>query len=683
MTDRDPLADYREKRDFRRTPEPPPAAVQPRGGQVFVVHRHEARQLHYDLRLEHGGVLCSWAVPKGFSYDPAQKHLAVRTEDHPLAYEHFDGRIPKGQYGAGTMTLWDKGHYELKVFPTWEAALAKGELKLVLHGRRLRGEWHLVRTQQGPNTWLLFKTRDGFAGPDRDSVLGIDLGRAPLAPLPDFLEPMRWATPGAPFVDPTWLFEVEFAGRRSLLRKDGPLVTLPGQPAVDPGLAAAAASLRGHRALLDGVLVATDAQGRPDATATARALAGGDLQTLCYYAFDLLHWEDYDLRALPLLDRKAALRALLPAHPRLLFVDHVAGNGPGLLEAIAARGLPAMVGKRGASLYQSGPSDDWRRIAVADAPATYQDRAEPAPERTPTPTAWQQVRPSNLTKVYWPGAGHTKGDLLAYYATVAEWLLPHLRDRPLHLQRFPDGIDGKSFYQRDAGPQAPAWLSTTPIEHDGALVPHLVVGDLPTLLHAINLGSIDLHPWLSRVGHLDQPDYAVLDLDPKEAPFAWVVRLARAAGRLLRGIGLRPLLKTSGKRGMHVFVPLQPGYGYEHSRMFTEAVARCLVRELPELATIERAPERREGKVYLDFLQNRRSQTIVPPYAVRPVAAASVSAPLHWDELEDDGLDPARFTLQTMPTRLQQHGDLFRPALEDGQDLAPAIDALAQLLRGR
>ena len=226
-------------------------------------------------------------------------------------------------------------------------------------------------------------------------------------------------------------------------------------------------------------------------------------------------------------------------------------------------------------------------------------------------------------------------------------------------------------------------MRTAPIEHDGTIVPHHVVDDLDTLLHVVNLGSIDLHPWLSRVPSLDEPDFAVLDLDPKTAPFAHVVRIARAAGRLLRGIGLRPLLKTSGKNGMHVFVPLRRGFGYDHARMFTEAVARVLVRELPEIATVERLPDQREGRVYLDFLQNRRSQTIVPPYSVRPVRGASVSAPLRWDELEDDDLSPRRFTIQTMPARVAAHGDLFRKALDDPQDLLPAIDALGDVLRGR
>jgi bifunctional non-homologous end joining protein LigD len=390
---------------------------------------------------------------------------------------------------------------------------------------------------------------------------------------------------------------------------------------------------------------------------------------------------------------QAALRTLIPEQPRVLFVDHVAGDGASLLRAIADAGLPAAIGKRASSPYTSGPSPDWQRIAAdAVAPAA----AGPAPRgRTRTnaragaspparaaerPARW---KPSNLGKVYWPAEGFTKGDLLGYYQSVADVLLPHLRDRPLHLNRYPDGIDGKSFYQREVKDGSPAWVRTAPIPHDGAIVPHHVVDDLDTLLHVVNLGSIDLHPWLSRVGSLDAPDWSVLDLDPKDAPFAHVVRIARAAGKLLRGIGLRPLLKTSGKNGMHVFVPLRPGYTYDHSRMFCEAVARVLVRELPDIATVERLPDQREGKVYLDFLQNRKSQTIVPPYSVRPVRGASVSAPLRWDELEQDGLSPRLFTIHTMPERVARDGDLFRKALDDPQDLLPAIAALEDVLRGR
>ena len=674
----DSLADYRRKRDFGATPEPAPGPAIQRGDNVFVVHRHEARQLHYDLRLEHGGVLKSWAVPRGFSFDPSEKRLAVRTEDHPLEYEHFSGRIPKGQYGAGTMTIWDRGRYELIKIPSWEASLAQGELKVLLYGRRLRGEWHLVRTQQAKNSWLLFKSKDRYAGHARDSALGIELADAPTRDVPLALPPMQWLGERAPARDTDWVFEMEFEGLRTLAHKRGQTTDLTNVAAVPSAVAEGMADLRCHTAVLDGVLVALDAGGRPSRAALAAALRGEPSVNLAYYAFDLLQWEEFDLRALPLLDRKAALRTLVPAQSRVLFVDHVAGDGTSLLTALATAGLPAAIGKRATSPYVSGPCDAWQRLPTATQPQRRQ--APSAPSRPPAAPRW---KPSNLDKVYWPAEGFTKGDLLAYYGAIADVLLPHLRDRPLHLNRFPDGIDGKSFYQREVKDGSPAWVRTAPIPHDGTIVPHHVVDELDTLLHVVNLGSIDLHPWLSRVGSLDAPDFAVLDLDPKQAPFAHVVRIARAAGKLLRGIGLRPLLKTSGKHGMHIFVPLQPGYTYDHSRMFTEAVARVLVRELPDIATVERLPDQRDGKVYLDFLQNRKSQTIVPPYAVRPIRGASVSAPLAWDELEHPELSPQRFTIQTMPQRVADLGDLFRKALDDRQDLLPAIAALEDVLRQR
>jgi len=675
---RDPLAEYREKRDFAATPEPDPAQPTTRSDDVFVVHRHEARQLHYDLRLERNGVLKSWAVPRGFSYAPSEKRLAVRTEDHPLEYEHFHGRIPKGQYGAGTMTIWDRGTYELVKIPTWQQAMEQGELKIVLNGRRLRGEWHLVRTQQANNSWLLFKSKDRFSGPDRDSVLGVELDDAPRRDVTAPVDVMRAAGERGAFRDPAWLFEMQFAGLRVLARKAGDDAALLGVDGVPPRVAQGLAALRADVALLDGVLVATDDNGRPSRARLDDALANARGDELLYYAFDLLQWEDYDLRALPLVDRKAALRALLGDRSGVQFVDHVAGDGPALLRAIDDAGLPGAIGKRAASRYTEGPSDDWQHVpAGARAEAAGTSAASPA-----IPTATSRFKPSNLGKVYWPAEGFTKGDLLAYYAAIADALLPHLQRRPVHFNRFPDGIDGKSFYQREVKDGTPDWVGRADVPHDGALVPHHVIDDRDSLLYAVNLGSIDLHPWLSRVGTFEQPDYAVIDLDPKDAPWPHVVRIARATGRLLRGIGLRPLLKTSGKTGMHVFVPLQPGYTYEHSKMFCEAVARVLVRELPDIATVERLPQNRDGKVYVDFLQNRKSQTIVPPYSARPVRAASVSAPLLWDELEDSALTPQRFTIQTMPQRVAERGDLFANALTDRQDLLPAIAALEEVLKG-
>ena len=227
---KEPLERYEEKRDFRRTPEPRGGAAAAEGGRapVFVVHRHEARRLHYDLRLEVDGVLWSWAVPRGFSYETSKKRLAVRTEDHPLEYEEFHGMIPKGEYGGGTMTIWDRGTYELRYADSMPAARATGEIKVILRGRRLRGEWHLVETKGEERQWLLFKSRDRYSGPDRDSVLGVDLTRAPEAPLPKRLTRMRPAERVEPFSAPDWLFELDYAGQRVLAFRDGERCGLRG-----------------------------------------------------------------------------------------------------------------------------------------------------------------------------------------------------------------------------------------------------------------------------------------------------------------------------------------------------------------------------------------------------------------------------------------------------------------------
>jgi bifunctional non-homologous end joining protein LigD len=671
-----PIDEYRRKRDFEKTPEPQPTTGRAEGNR-FVVHRHEARSLHYDLRIEAGGVLACWAVPKGFSYLPADKRLAVRTEDHPLEYESFEGSIPKGQYGAGTMRIWDAGTYEVRKAPGIAQALEKGELKLELRGRRLRGEWHLVRTrqEQGKN-WLLFKARDRYAGSGSDLFAGADMSRAARKPLPRRVARME-AEPGEkPFDDPDWLFEPAFPGRRVLARVEDARVSLEaGSEDLAgrlPAIAGALAAVRARTALFDGVVVALDAENRPSEEALARELEQGGAGAVLYL-FDLLYAEDWDLRGLPLRERQVALRGLLPESGRLLLVEPVAERGRVLAGAAARSGLPAVIAKRAAGPYRGGASKDWLRIPVTAARAVRPlrvSRARSAPAMVVT----------HPRKVYWPEQGHTKGDLVGYYDQLAEFLLPHLRDRPLHLYRWPDGVRGKSFYQKQLPEELLAQLETVNVARDGEEpVLYAMCNDRRALLTLINTGSIDLHPWFSRKSSLDSPDWAVLDLDPKQAPLASVIKIARAAGRLLRGLGLEPYLKTSGSTGLHVCLPLKPGYSFEQSRMFCEAVARLLVRDHPQLATVQRAVGRREGRVYIDFLQNRREQTIVPPYVVRPVEAASVSMPLEWDELEGR-FRIEDFNLSTAPRRLERTGDLFRTALSRPQNLAPAIEALGRML---
>ncbi len=677
------IDDYRAKRNFGRTPEPAPEGLDTRTpGARFVVHRHDARRLHYDLRIEMEGVLRSWAVPKGFSYDPKDKHLALRTEDHPLEYFDFHGLIPKGEYGAGSMTIWDRGRYEVLLAESPAQAVLDGELKLILRGRKLRGEWHMVKTRQEENSWLLFKSKDRYAGLARDSALGVDLDLALERDMPRSVRSMEAGGSRGAFSDPEWLFEARFEGRRLLIEKKGEQVRLRGLKRRFDGLEQAVRNVRAENALIDGVLLVQDENGRPDRERLARRLAGKSDDPLCFYAFDLLYYDEFDLRPLPLVDRKGALRAILPPSAELLFLDHVLGSGEDLLRATEAAGLRGIYAKRAGSAYRAGAHGDWQSIQAQGQAQSLDLGVAEALSKTQRHRTRNRVKYSNLDKVFWPAEGFTKGDLINYYERVADVLLPYLAERPVHLNRHPDGIEGKSFYQRQAKEGTPAWVTTELIASDthGEAIPQIICNDRDTLMYLANLGSIDLHPWLSRRGSLDSPDWGIIDLDPKEAPFGDVVRIARETGMLLRGIGLRPLLKTSGATGLHIYVPLEPGYTYEQVRMFCEGVARVVARDLKEIATVERVIGAREGKVYVDYGQNRRGQTVVPPYVPRPVRGASVSTPLEWDELDSD-LHPSKFTIQTVLRRLDERGDLFRPALDDPQDLMPAVAQLEEHLR--
>jgi bifunctional non-homologous end joining protein LigD len=677
------IEDYKAKRDFKKTPEPPPGEARARtGARVFVVHRHEARRLHYDLRLEMEGVLKSWAVPKGFSYDPAVKKLAVRTEDHPLEYEHFEGVIPKDSYGAGTMTIWDRGRYVLPKGEDGAKKVSDGKLEIILYGKKLRGEWHLVRTKRGKDEWILFKSKDRYARPESEAPPFFDLERAHEGPIPEDVVPMEPGDVAAPFSDPSWLFEMKFVGRRLLATKQGDRIHLHTKSGEDltsrfPKIVRELLTLRVENGLLDGVLVALDEGKRPSPEKLDRLLKGDGKESAYFYAFDLLYYEDWDIRDLPLVERKTILDSIIPKLTHILFVDHVRGRGDALHDMTVAAGLAGVIAKDSAGSYLAGPSPGWRDIPAqpseenqgGDVLETLRQAAPKRTERT--------IKYTNRNKVFWPGEGYTKGDLITYYEQIADWLLPYLNERPIHMLRYPDGIEGKLFYQKDAPGHVPDWIEKEPIDSEsrGEPIRYIICNDRATLLYMINLGSIDLHPWFSRRGSLETPDWAIIDLDPKEAPFTHVVKVARTLGKLLRGIGLRPYLKTSGKTGLHIVIPLLTEYTYQQARTFCEGVARYVANEHKDIATVERVVSQRGKRVYIDYLQNHQGQTIVPPYVVRPVPGAQVSAPLDWDELDSE-LHPSQFTIKTMPERLSRLGDIFRGTLTDKQNLLPAIEAL-------
>jgi bifunctional non-homologous end joining protein LigD len=294
---------------------------------------------------------------------------------------------------------------------------------------------------------------------------------------------------------------------------------------------------------------------------------------------------------------------------------------------------------------------------------------------------------TNLTKVFWPEERYTKGDLIEYYRAVAPWLLPWLADRPLVLTRYPDGIEGKSFYQKDAPEWTPDWVRTVTVQSENSekALDYFVAGDVESLLYLANLGTIPLHVWHSRVADLDHPDWCLLDLDPKDAPFAHVVEVASFLHELCEHIGLPHYVKTSGSTGLHVLIPLGNQMTYEQSRTLGEALAGITVKALPEISTVARAVKSRASKVYVDYLQNRRGQLIAAPFCVRPRPGATVSAPLTWDEVGPK-LDLRDYTIKTMPERmaaLSQNGvgDPCVAVLSDKPDLLAALERLAERAR--
>ncbi|HET8624598.1 MAG TPA: DNA ligase D [Gemmatimonadales bacterium] len=835
ITPHDPLAPYRAKRTLDRTPEP--AGARPEAGaQLFVVHKHAARRLHYDLRLELDGVLVSWAVPKGPSPNPADKRLAVHVEDHPLEYGDFEGIIPAGNYGAGGVIVWDRGRWTPIGDP--RDGLAAGKLLFELDGFKLHGRWTLVKIKKAEKEWLLIKERDAHVAssselPEASVLSGLTVeevkeGRTPAAGIaadaarlgaPNRVVKleakllMLAETADAPFSRSGWVFELKLDGYRVLAGKQGDEARLLTRNGNDcsvsfPEVERAVRALPVDRAVLDGEVVALDADGKPSfqrLQGRAKVTRAIDVRRavvdtpVTFFAFDLLSVEGYDLRQLPLTERKALLSRVVPASGVVRYLDHFETDGKAMYEQVQARGLEGIIAKKADSPYRAGRSSAWLKMRTrqvepfvvvgfteprgsrggfgalhvardTDGDLVYAGRVgsgfsdaelrdlrkeleskarktppcsgpvpkekgttwvdpeleceveyaeitdegllrqpvlvsgvrkraragqtgreqktrarqqakpvePPAPSRPLAPAPAERVQFTNRDKIYWPNDGYTKGDLIDYYRAVAPWLLPYLADRPVVLTRFPDGIEGKSFYQKDAPPFTPEWVRTATLPSEERDIDYIVVEDIDTLLYLANLGSIPLHIWGSRVSSISRPDWCVLDLDPKEAPFTNVVKVARAAHALCERIELPHFVKTSGSSGLHVMIPLGRQLSWDECRSFGELLARMLVDELPDIATVTRQVSRRGGKVYVDYLQNIEGQLIVAPFSVRPLPGAPVSTPLEWREVTPK-LDIRGFTMRTVPKRLHKRKrDPLAAVLTTTPDLGAALAALGK-----
>ncbi len=653
-----PLDEYRRKRDARRTPEPvPDDDPAPGPGDRFVIQEHHARRLHWDVRLEHDGVLASWAVPKGLPMDPETIRLAVRTEDHPMEYLEFSGEIPAGEYGGGSMTIWDAGTYETE---KWNAR----EVIVSMRGERARGRFVFIHTgrEGGKDNWLL---RRSDPAPDRD-------------PLPHDALPAVAAQGPLPSGSGWWL-QVSFGGRRVIVRVEGGrarVTDADGAELTAPTLRELGPSLGATQVLLDGEL-------------TGR----GEL-----WIGDLLHLDGRDARALPFSERRALLEGLPlhGSHWRLapVFPD----GGSEVVAAVAAQDLPAVIAKKGSSPYRVEPGRDWVRVATTEArPPTGSERAadperaaEPAREAGPQPAGRAdagatearrspglgRAKLTNPNKVLYPLTGTTKSDVLEHYLAVAEVMLPHLRDRALTMVRWPDGVEKPSFFEKDVSRHAPSWIRTARVGTPGGrseTADFPVIDDVEGLAWAANLAALELHVPQWRLGPRDgrqPPDLVVFDLDPGEG--TTVVDCARVAERLaerLAADGLVAYPRTSGGKGMQLYLPVTVSKP-ERTSEFAKAMAEELARQTPGRVTAVMAKARRRGKVFVDWSQNNPHKTTIASYSLRGRARPTVATPVTWDEVRACRRpDDLVFTAADLPARIAEHGDLLAPLLRDPQRL--------------
>ncbi len=890
------LKKYEEKRDFSKTAEPKAGKSKDKNSLQFVIQKHDASRLHYDFRLEMDGVLKSWAVPKGPSTNPQNKRLAMMVEDHPFDYKDFEGIIPKGEYGGGTVIVWDEGTYEpieeIKGKKAQEKHLLKqladGSVKIKLHGEKLKGEFALVRTKgMGENGWLLIKHKDDFAstkditkqdqsvlsgktidamkknaemvwkdgkeqkvstakktnakepGPE-EAIIGEQeevnvksiLKKAPKSEIPEAIKPMLATLIDEPFDDDAWQYEVKWDGYRALafinkgnvdlLSRNNKSFNDKFYPIYD------LLSEWKINAVLDGEILVLNDKGISQfgALQNWRSEADGEL---VFYVFDLLWYDGKNLMDLPLYQRQAVLNEILPGNDDRVRLGKVfKASGIDFFAAAEKMGLEGIIAKKINSTYVSDRrSKDWLKIKVSKrqevviagftknedtskafsslllgvyekgklqyvgkvgtgfsdklqktmmkqfeplitgkspfeelpdvnkpsrfrpnppkAKATWlkpelvcevaftevtddgvfrhpsfqgmrEDKqakevireeeiatAEVVPQQAPetekhseaiqapkhserktllNPKDQTQVRKikghelkfTNLSKIYWPEDKVTKRDMFNFYYQIADYILPYLKDRPQSLNRFPGGIHGKSFYQKDVKGKAPEWAKTFPYENgEGEKKEYLVGTDEASLLWMASLGCIEMNPWFSRIQSPDHPDYCVIDLDPDKNTFDQVVEAALETKKVLDAIDVPSYCKTSGSTGMHIYIPLNAKYTYEQSQMFAKLVVNMVHNNLPEYTSLERMISARKGKMYLDFLQNRPGATIAGPYSLRPKIGATVSMPLHWDEVKK-GLKMQDFNIFNAMDRLKVEGDLFKGVLGKGIDLMKAVN---------
>jgi bifunctional non-homologous end joining protein LigD len=762
----DRLEQYRAKRSPDRTPEPMGSEkTSEPADRRFVVQEHHATRLHWDLRLEREGVAVSWAIPNGLPDAPKDNRLAVRTEDHPIEYIDFEGDIPRGEYGAGKMRIWDRGTYEeLK----WEPR----KVEVRFHGERLDGRYALFPLDKDdkPKNWMIHRM-DPPADPAAE-------------PMPDKLVPMLARTGPLPRDDEHWAYEVKWDGVRAICHSEPGRLRLHSRNLLDitpryPELSRLNRALSHHRAVLDGEVVALDAEGRPSFGALQRRMHVASETAVrrlarevpvTYVIFDLLWLDGHPLMQLPYVERRAALTELeLGDGERWRVPDYVVGHGAQLLAATAEQGLEGVIAKRLDSPYEPGrrgaswikvknvhtqevviggwvPGEGRRRdrigallVGVRDdgdlryagrvgtgfteheldrlaellAPLEREDspfapgeaapprdaiyieprlvaevefrdwtdagilraasykglRDDKPPEavvreeagRTVADVGGREVRLSNLDKVLYPKAGFAKRDVIDYYARIAPAVLPHLEGRALTLKRYPNGVEAPYFYEKNAPSHRPEWVRTARVGG----IDYVVVEDEATLVWLANLADLELHTSLSRASDPATPTMVAFDLDPG-APATVVdcCRVAELLHGMFDGLGLQCFAKTSGSKGMQVYVPINAEATYAQTKGFSKAVAELLAREEPGLVVARQTKSARGGKVLVDWSQNDEHKTTVNVYSLRAMERPTVSTPLTWDEVRAARRpEDLAFEAADVLRRVEEQGDLFAPVL--------------------
>ncbi|MCW5659117.1 MAG: DNA ligase D [Burkholderiaceae bacterium] len=793
-----PLELYRAKRDFAVSPEPSGDGAAARdGGRTYVIQKHAATRLHYDLRLEHGGVMWSWAVPKGPSYDPGDKRIAMRTEDHPIEYNRFEGTIPKGHYGAGTVLVWDRGTWEPADDP--EQGMAEGKLLFTLHGLKLKGQWELVRIKpkegERGEPWILFKKRDAHARPHQEfdvvralpdsvgpepeappapalggsarvrKVLGLPLPQAAVkAEIPGLLAPQLATQASGLPAHGRWIFEIKFDGYRMLARFDGSgkprLFTRNGNDwsSKMPVLVEELAALKLKGTWLDGEVVVLGPNGMPDFNALQNAFDGKRTREIRYFVFDLPFFEGFDLRAAPLIERRALLEAFVEQHggEHLHFSAAFDADPVHLMRSAEKLKLEGMLAKRADAPYVSRRSDTWlklkgkqrqefviggftdrtgdagsseigslllgvfdedgklhsvgnvgtgwsaataralkdklvkletqtspfvpldpkakrrwpKRAGVADRwvkpqlvadvsfsdwtpegvirHATFIGLREDKPARQvrrevdETPAGAMPLKRSGngATKVTHPervidpSTGATKLDLVRYYESVAEWMLPHLKGRPCSLVRGPEGIGKELFFQKHLGKMQLKGVNTL----DPKLWPGhealLEVGTAKGIAEAAQMNVIEFHTWNATAKNIDKPDRIVFDLDPGErVPWSRVQEAATLVHSFLGELGLECWLKTSGGKGLHVVVPIVPRLDWDTVKGFSQAVVEQLAEVLPDRFSAKSGAANRVGKIFVDYIRNSHGATTAAAFSARARPGLGVSMPVDWSQL--------------------------------------------------